>query len=475
MKFKIFSITVILFLILITAKTMYCQEKKCFKLEITSVLKGGKWDGIKNYEYIGSFESQEECQAKKGEVIRRISAKEGMFGGNWILDEVSGDCEPCYKNTEKNGFTQRNTSLEKDYIDKFADRNLMNWYIKNVINPINAGNIVKLLGVYAASLPLHAIGTAIGAYGIARAYIKMFEQSSEAALKRAMELLNIAWEDRNKFLSASGGYLLSAPDEYVTWEDPYLANNAFLKAAEATYIKATEDDVYVTSALLGVIGLIAAETGNKEIATIFLTEAVELLAEVSDIPRRSQLASLMQNTNTSFSLKMQPLNDPNLFRQTIKEPAIKNISGEYECISSTAKNGCMKPGTYTRQLESVQFTETISPLIVTHIDNDLILKSNYLMHNPGGSNVYGSWTSSQQSIISKGKGRIVGNIAEIEWISISENSGYSLTSFSVTTNIPASKYSNSYRSRLRILPNGDIEITHNNLGTTNMAVYRCIK
>ena len=460
MKFKTCSIIAILFLTLIAAKTMYCQEKKCFKLEITSVLKGGKWDGLKNYEYVGSFESQEECRAKKGEVIRRISAKEGMFGGNWILDEVSKDCEPCYKNKEKNGFTQRNTSLEKDYIDQIADKKLMSWYRKNVISPINAGNIVKLLGVYAESVPLQTLGTAIGAYGIARAYIKMFEQSSEAALKRAMELLNIAWEDRNKFLSASGGYLLSAPDEYVTWEDPYLANNAFLKAAEATYIKPTEDDVYVTSALLGVIGLIAAETGNEEIATVFLTEAVELLADVSDTPRRTQLAELMQNTNTSFSLNIKPLNDLNSFAKTSREQKIINIAGEYECISGL---GCEENqvGTKTRSFVAagvqITMTTTISPLTV--IQNGNNIKTIATRTIAGRGNYY-----SKTVTTTEGNGLLKGDKIELNYITTVEQSvegGENL------------QQSYSGKCTIRILGNRDLQFTSlGSDGTTFNQIYR---
>ena len=245
---------------------------------------------------------------------------------------------------------------------------------------------------------------------------------------------------------ASGATVLSAPDNYTTVEDSYIATRAFMMAISDNYLNSSREDIYTASTLLGIVGLIAAESGNEEMATAFLGGAVRILTEAPDTPRRTQLAELMQNTNTSFSLNIKPLNDQNLFRQTFKKQRIRNISGEYECINGL---GCKEIGTKTVSgvIAGVQInqTTTVSPLTVIQNVNSIKTISTYTLVTRGGR----FKGSSKVVVTNEGNGELMGDKIELNYITTEEHIG----------EIEDSQRSYSGKFTIRILGNGDLQFT----------------
>lgn len=399
----------------------------------------------------GPFSSQEECQADAAKRRGTIDGK-----GSWWLrkkEATTDECKSCGKeekdeegssaiqpkgkgqvNSQAGSFDKRNRLMERDYYDKLQGEKMTKWF-REIVDPINKSNLISALGVYLDSSILQALGTAIGAIGVARAYNAMWQQASEASLNRALDLINITRDEHQKFLTASGAYLLSAPDKYTRVGDASLIQNAFLTAASYERSRPTGEAAYTSAVLLGAAGLIAAETGNEKNASILLSAATDVLRQAPANTKRSEMESLLQNTSTTFSVDLKPPSDVSRTQPSpvprstkpVDTPDVPNIAGEYECVSGI---GCMPSGTnyYTTPLCTIASTR--SPLIVTQNGTDIVVE----FFDETVSSCQNT-TQNTTKGITRGTGKIVNNRAQLNYERVEDGLRQHLSSSTATMTI----------------------------------------
>lgn len=439
-----------------TFYNLYSQDKECWEYNAklkTYFTSARDNEILEENRTIGPFSSEVECQSRAA----KNSGSESY--DSWILEKrewTPGKCVRCSGSENKDnakGFENRNRTLEQDHLNQVLDNQVMSWY-KNIINSVNASNIVNLLGSYAGSVPLQTLGTAMGAYSVAKAYIELFEFSSESAINKAMGLLKLSENDRQQFMTASGAYIMSKPDIYFKSEDPDLIKDAFIMSAGYSELEVSNETIYFTSALFAVAGLVAAETGNDDESKTLLASSLIMLTKLSDVEKGNNISNLVQRTNSSFSLNMDVTNYPGY--SEINNKKTLDISGEYDCIYPQG----VAAGTFNKENGT---TETRSLLKVRQTGNDLYFESSSSYIASARST--DSYTFSGSTMVTKSEGHGTLNVKEANtvWTTTTNYSGGSTTthfmSQSKTNSQPAKSTTSQSQSKLRVLENGDLEFS----------------
>lgn len=444
---------IIIQIILINSEKSIGQQNECW--EFTATVKT-YYTSARDYETsesdysYGPYKSAEQCQM----MAAKMRGTENFQ--SWIhlkRETTPSDCRSCSNSNNessenKSSSVNRDETLENDYLSKISNPDLMNWY-KDIINPINASNIASLLGVYAESVPLQLLGTALGAISISKAYVSLFEKASESALKNAMDLINVPWESRQDFLSSAGTYVMSQklPDSYHSKEDMYIAQNAFLLSALITSDHETDASVITKSALFGLAGLIAAETGNDNAAKTLISSAMITLMNIPDSQERTYMTDMMERTNTGYSLNMEKLNDPDIFNKMILQQNLKNnISGDYKCIDCPQGYG-------TSRIEN-------GNLKVTQNGNNISIYWSSVVYHQGVSSMGVEISAHQTNGSLSGSGVLIENEAKLSGKSQSNSS--QLTSYNHQTGQTRTTQPNSnefpFSGTLKIITNNNIQI-----------------
>jgi len=322
------------------------------------------------------------------------------------------------------------------YFEQIVGKEIIDWYL-DTINPLQLSNLLRvgatLVAEGALKELLSKLGAARSAQEFSQTYIGLATRLNQAALRELHKALGIAAEDQRKFLISAATHMRSASQKSFTPIEVSDMQKAFLMAANYGNLQSTGNAAFLSSVLVGAAGILAAEAGEKEAATVLLNSAIALLSKSADNSQRSKLNDMLRATTTTFDIN---LNSPSVGSQSTpiaRESNVPNIAGEYECVEGPA---CQPVGTRTSTVGQSTITTTISPVTIIQTGSTVILKSIFTMiHNSS----FGSIESTTES---ECRGEIVGKHIEFECTSTTRSS----------SGVPQQALSN--RGTIQILPDG---------------------
>jgi hypothetical protein len=436
----------------------------CYESEIkTYASKEFNSEVITEHRPSGPFETQKECNQHR---LAHAGSEELHVWYAYRVVRTPGPCEACDKGSRPKA---KNGDLSVTAADKLADdivsQKMAKW-LAGKVNPVGYGNLAKLSAQFTTNsflkAALSSFGTGMGAYQFARGYVELFQTASDAAVERALQALQLTQAEGQELLTASGVYLSKMPSTIVQPQDKYLAREVLLKGIGSGKTSAISSQDIKTAAILAIASALSSDLGDNDVANSFLEKASEFVPQAGSNVQSSHISGAINTIRSGFHVQTSgtaksPVSDaPNKYDY---------LSGNYHCVQGPSCQYA-QPGKQTQELSPGITTVTdISPTNISITGDHIILSGyQYFTTLPGSSNNgYYQYSTSggTTKIESKCEGVLTSNGAICDCITTSSSTGSTVRSSISAMNTTLPPQSNTTRTQVnvRILTNGDIEIS----------------